>query len=272
MKLRIAFSTFLNSVPLGWSFLEGPLRDEFEVTPALPADCADQLAAGAVQIGLIPSIEYQRIPDLRIIPGMAVACSSRVRSVLLVQRREGGEIRTVALDMSSRTSVVLAKLLLEAKVGLRPVYVPHVPKLNVMLDDCDAAILIGDNALQVTVEEYQVTDLAKAWIEWQQLPFVFAFWACRTDGPLPPDLVPTFEQAKEYGLRCRPEIAARYSKTLGLPESFLAGYLLENVDYRLGSRHIEGLEKFYALARLHGLLPDLRPVRFLTAGAPVGTA
>lgn len=225
-------------------------------------------------MGLIPSIEYQRIPKLQIIPGISVASTSRVRSVLLVQRREVEEVRSVALDTSSRTSVVLAKLLLELRMGLKPRYIPHPPDLDVMLRNCDAAIVIGDRALQIALEDFRITDLAEAWIEWQHRPFVFALWACRSDTSHAGEFAGIFKQAKEYGLASRPQIAASYAESLSLPEPFLLKYLSENVDYDLGPSHIEGLSRFYALAREKDLIAELRPVRFLnldTSNTPAVT-
>ncbi len=271
MKTRISLVEYLNSAPLGWSFLNGPLKGRFEVIPSVPSRCADLLASGEVDVGLIPSIEYQRIPNLAVIPGMSIACTSSVRSILLVQPPARTEIRSVALDTSSRTSVVLAKLLLELKMGLRPEYVPHVPDLDAMLKSCDAAVIIGDRALRVEPEGYRVTDLAEAWISWQHVPFVFAFWACRCDVLLPPDLTDIFRQAKEYGLAARPQIASSFSVSLGLPEPFLLSYLSDNVDYEMGPDHLRGLARFYSLAREEELIPDVIPVRFLDAGARVET-
>ncbi len=257
--------SYLNAAPLGWSFLSGPLKGKLEVRPSVPSRCADQLASGEVDIGLIPSIEYQRIPDLQIIPGMSIAAASRVRSVLMVQPPEARPIRRVALDVSSRTSVALARVLLEMKMGLRPEYVTQAPDVSRMTRSCDAAVIIGDEALKLKVEDYTVTDLAEAWIGWQGLPFVFAFWACRRDLSCSFDLAGLFNEAKEYGLRAKPEIAARYSRDLGLPEPFLIDYLSSNVDYRLGSDHVEGLWRYYSLTHAMGLIPQLQPLRFLGA-------
>ncbi len=270
MKTRISLVEYLNSAPLGWSFLHGPLKGRFEIIPSVPSRCAEQLENGDVELGLIPSIEYQRIPDLRIIPGMSIAASSTVRSVLLVQSPALPEIRSVALDTSSRTSVVLAKLLLELKMGLRPEYVPHSPDVDTMLQECDAAVIIGDKALQVSPERYRITDLAEAWIGWQGKPFVFAFWACRKDAVLPRELPALLSQAKEYGLAARPQIAASYARVLNLPEQFLLRYLAENVDYELGPKHVEGLVRFYNLARARGFIQDLKAVQFLGSEAAVG--
>ena len=144
LKIRISLVDYLNSAPLGWSFLHGPLKGEYEVVLSSPARCAEQLAAGEADIGLIPSIEYQRIPELQIIPGIAVAAVNKVRSVLMVRPRNKRELRSLALDTSSRTSVALIRLLLEFRLGLKPVLVPHPPDLAAMLRACDAALLIGD--------------------------------------------------------------------------------------------------------------------------------
>jgi predicted solute-binding protein len=263
MKLRISLVDYLNAAPLGWSFLHGPLRGRFEVVPSSPASCADQLARAEVDIGLIPSIEYQRIPDLEVIPGIAIAATSAVRSVLVV-RPKGLTIRSVALDTSSRTSAVLVELLLRQRFGLAPELVPHAPDLDAMLRRCDAALLIGDAALRLSPDEFEIMDLAEAWIAWQRRPFVFAFWACRQGLDVPPEeLVGAFHEAKAWGLGARDEIAAVYSKRLGLAPGFLRAYLESNIDYELGAPHLEGLERFYALAAAAGLIPEVRRLRLL---------
>ncbi len=264
MKIRISLVHYLNAAPLGWSFLYGPHRDRFEVISASPARCAEQLALGEVEIGVIPSIEYQRIPNLTIIPGIAIAAVNAVRSVIMVSHR-GRPIRSVALDTSSKTSVELLKLLLEVRMGLRPSYVEHAPDLPAMLRLCDAALLIGDAALRVRPGEYEVLDLAQAWIDWQQRPFVFAFWACRTDAPLPEDLGLTFLEARDWGLGARAEIVRDYARRLDLSEPFLFDYLSQSVNYDMGPGHIEGLQRFYHLAHTRGLIAENHPLRFLPA-------
>jgi chorismate dehydratase len=268
LKLRITLVDYLNAAPLGWSFLCGPHRALFEVVPASPAGCADLLARGEVEIGLIPSIEYQRIPSLRVIPGMAIAASRAVRSVVMARHR-GRRIRSVALDTSSRTSVVLLQLLLRERMGLDPDLIPHSPDPAGMLEMCDAALLIGDTALQLAQPGLDVLDLAEAWIEWQNRPFVFALWVCRgEDARRAGGLVRTFQEAMEWGLAARPEIAQIYARKLDLPASFLQEYLYSNIDYCLDADHLEGLERFYLQAYEAGLIPRNRRIRFLggTAG------
>jgi chorismate dehydratase len=225
--------------------------------------CADQLSRGDVQIGLIPSIEYQRIPCLQIIPDMAIASLAEVRSILLIKPKGIEKINSVALDTNSRTSVALTKILLQAKMGIQPEYVLLPPDPSAMLKRCDAALLIGDAALRIRLEDYDTLDLAAEWVQWQRKPFVCAFWACRTDFTLPDNLNDIFREAKEWGLRRRHEIAAVYAQSLNLPASFLESYLFNNVDYDMSPRHIEGLQKYYELARKENLIPEPRQLHFL---------
>jgi chorismate dehydratase len=269
LKLRVAFSGYLNSAPLGWSFLHGPLKDRFEVLEASPARCADNLARGQADIALIPSIEYHRIPDLTVLPDIAVAASGPVRSVLLVGHRER-ELRTVAVDTSSRTSVVLLKLWLRSVLNSSPEYVPHEPDLPRMLERCDAALLIGDSALCLPPDRYEVLDMAEAWVQWQERPFVFALWACRAGIAETDSVVSLFQEAKVWGLGMRRAIAGNYSRRLNLPVAHLEDYLFHSVDYDLSDRHLEGLRQFYRLAEREGLVSRAQELRFPGSGGPVG--
>jgi chorismate dehydratase len=262
MKIRISLVHYLNAAPLGWAFIHGPFRENFEVLPSSPARCADQLSKGEADIGVIPSIEYQRIPDLQIIPDISIASLGKVRSILMIKPKGKSPIHSVALDTSSRTSVALAKVLLQSKMGIRPEYISCPPDLDRMLERCDAALLIGDPALKVSLADFDATDLAEEWVEWQQKPFVCAFWACRKDASLPPDLNGIFLEAKNWGLKHRREIASTFAKSLNLPAPFLESYLRHNIDYDLEPAHIEGLNQFYQLAKQENIIPDVRPLQF----------
>jgi chorismate dehydratase len=267
LKLRVSFSGYLNSAPLGWSFLHGPLKDQFEVVESSPARCADLLAQGRADIALIPSVEYLRIPDLAIVPDIAVAACGPVRSVLLVAHRER-EIRTVAVDTCSRTSIVLLNLWLRSVLNAVPEFVPHEPDLVRMLDRCDAALLIGDSALSLPAGRYEIQDMAEAWVRWQEKPFVFALWACRAGNAEGDGLAPLIQEAKAWGLGMRRQIAEIYSRRLNLPAADLEDYLFRNVDYDLSDRHLEGLSRFYRLAEEGGLVPVAPQLRFLGGRNP----
>jgi len=263
MAIRISLVHFLNSAPLGWGFLHGPYKEGFEVIPSAPSVCADQLAKGEADIGLIPSIEYQRIPGLAIIPGISIASFEKIRSLLLVKPKWKKEINSVALDTSSRTTAALTKILLYETRGLQPEFVPHPPDLEKMLDRYDAALLIGDAALQINPDDYDTVDLAEEWNRWQKKPFVCAVWACRKSVGFPSDLVETFHAVKKWGLQRFPEIAACYAKSLNLPVAFLEDYLKRSINFDLGPEHIKGLLAFHRLSGKHGLIPNTRPLEFL---------
>ena len=263
MKIKISLVHFLNSAPLGWGFLYGPYRDGFEVIPSPPSVCADQLAKGEVDIGLIPSVEYQRIPDLAIIPGISISSFEKVRSLLLIKHKGKKEIRSVALDTSSRTTAALTRILLHETRGLRPEFVPHPPDPGKMLASCDAALLIGDAALQINPDDYDTIDLVEEWNNWRKLPFVCAVWACRKNVVFPPDIVKTFHAAKEWGLQRFPEITASYAKSLNLSIKFLEDYLKWNINFDLGRAHVEGLREFHRLAEKHRLIPKIHPLEFV---------
>ncbi|MFH1574558.1 MAG: menaquinone biosynthesis protein [Acidobacteriota bacterium] len=263
MKLRVSLVNYLNAQPLGWAFLRGPFRGRYDILPASPARCADLLSEGSADVGLIPSIEYQRIPGLVVLPGMSIAAQNRVRSILLVRRDSRAEVRSVALDHNSRTSAALLRLLLRHRMDLCPDFIPLQPDLAEMLRQCDAALVIGDAALQAPEGAYHVTDLGQMWREWQGKPFVFAFWACRDRSGLPADLGEVFLQAKRWGLDRLEEIALEYSGRLGIPAEALHDYLRCNIDYDLNSEHIEGLNTYYRLAHEAGLVKSLRPIVFI---------
>jgi chorismate dehydratase len=263
MKIRISLVHYLNSAPLGWAFLHGPFQKQFEVFPASPAICADQLLKKEVDIGLIPSIEFQRIAGLRVIPDISISSLGKVRSILLVKPKGKKQVNSVALDASSRTSVALTKILLQKKLDLRPEYISHAPNLDLMLQRCDAALVIGDAALKVRLDDYVTMDLAEEWVRWQHKPFVCAFWACRSDSAIPDELTAVFQEAKTWGLRKRSEIAAVYSKLLDLPTPFLEQYLDQNINFDMGSEHVLGVEAFYNFARGMDLIPELKPLHFI---------
>src|SRR5215475_8016770 len=154
MFMRIAASTYLNSAPLVYSFTQGFLRKKYDfIGDEAPSRCAEMLRSGECEIALIPVIEFQRIPDLRIIPGIAVASKNRVRSVLIASRRPLEEVRRLTLDPSSRTSQALVKILFLRRYGFLPECAEREPAGSVgsrnLLDDADAALLIGDPAMRL---------------------------------------------------------------------------------------------------------------------------
>src|SRR5258708_27271711 len=140
MANKISIVKYLNAVPLAWGILEGPQKELFDPVLSTPAECAEQLAAGKVDIGLIPSIEFQRIKGSRIVPGPAVASLYFVRSVILVSVMPLWKVKTVACDSGSRTSVALAKIIFNEFYHTSPDFRPSEPNLANMLAHSDAAL------------------------------------------------------------------------------------------------------------------------------------
>ena len=192
--LRVSVVRYLNTAPLVWGLEHGRPRLRYRLSYTTPAACADDLRAGRADLGIIPAIEYQRIPGLVLIPHLAVASERKVESVLLISRGPARRARRVALDTSSRTSAALVRILFARHWRREPEYVEAAPELSEMLEKADAALLIGDPALQFLFHSpaaraagltrepnLHVYDLAEEWWRLTNLPFVFALWAVRPE-------------------------------------------------------------------------------------------
>jgi chorismate dehydratase len=279
-KSKISIVKYLNAVPLAWGILEGPQKEEFDPVLSTPAECADQLAQGRVDIGLIPSIEFQRIKGCRIVPGPAVAATHRVRSVILVSVVPLWKVKTVACDSGSRTSVALTKIIFNEFYHTHPDFRPAEPDVANMLAQSDAALLIGDNALKfmevherpnienqkslvrLGAEPLQVFDLAERWRFLTGLPFVFAFWAVREgfkDRPVVDDL----KRSRDFGVANIPTIAEKYSQALQIKKEFLQEYLEKNVHYYMDQTCLEALQLFYEKASHVGAIKSVRGLQFV---------
>jgi chorismate dehydratase len=260
--------------------MQGPQADLFEPVFHTPAECADQLRDGKVDIGLVPSIEFQRLRKTRIVAGPVVACRHRVRSVLLISTKPLFEVKTVAVDTGSRTSAVLARIVFSEFFHIRPDFQPAAPDLAAMLAKCDAAVLIGDAALKFMAqhdlpnaerqkaflkygpEPLEVFDLAERWKFLTGLPFVFAFWAAR-EGFRDEGAAEALRQSREFGVRNIPAIAKRYAEELSLKEEFLQEYLTQNVHYFMDEACADGLRAFYELAAHVGAIKTARSLEFV---------
>lgn len=267
--IRVSAISFLNTAPLLWDFEHGAPRPGFCLEYTVPSACAEQLRAGAADLGIIPVAAYHGIPDLLVIPEIAIATKGTVRSIVLVSRVPMEEIRTVAADTSSRTSVLLARLLFRKWHGGDREFTAMSPDLGAMLAKCDAALLIGDPALTVSRSQYLVYDLAEEWHRLTAKPFVFAFWAVRRAAlaQAPPDLARTFQQSRDHGLEPAnlQQLGREWAPRVGLSEAEVVRYLTENIDYSLDAENLAGMKLFFRYAAEAGLLPQPRPVEFLTA-------
>lgn len=260
MGLRVGIVDFLNSRPLAWGFLTGRMPAELEASYHPPARVADLLAAGELDVGLVPSIELQRIPGLRVLPGLGVCAAHEVRSVLLVSRCEPVEIRRLALDRNSRTSAALVQILLADVWGVRPQAISAAPDVEAMLADADAALVIGDPALRVDRSAYRVLDLAAGWRGLTGHPFVFAVWAVR-EGVEAAGLDELFHRSLALGLAEIDRIVTQAAAGLGLPAAEVREYLTANLGFQPGADEMEGLDEFFRRAAVHGLIERCVAVR-----------
>ncbi len=271
--MRIAASTYLNSAPLVHSFTAGMQRKRvIFIGDTAPARCAQMLANGQCEIALIPVIEYLRIPNLRIIPNVAVASKQRVGSVLLAARCNLASVTKVALDASSRTSQTLVKILLARRYQNQPVYCERTPDVihgcANMFEGTDAALLIGDPTFELKSKAaglgVHLHDLAEEWRGLTGLPFVFAVWAVREDALDDYRRVRLdFEMAKREGVDRIAEIAAQYAATLQRPVPEMLQYLRENVNFDLDEENTAGLREYFRLAHDCGLVERNRALQFV---------
>lgn len=259
--IQVSVVDFLNAAPLAWGLLRGHFGDRFTVSRDVPAVCAEKLRSGAADVGLVPSIAYQTIPGLSLLPDLCIAADGEVRSVLLLTRRPLARVRTVAADPASRTSVALVRVLFGEMHGTQPemVDVPGEPRR--LLDRFDAVLAIGDRALRARTRGLHVHDLAALWKRHTGLPFVFAVWAVAPGVDLGPS-ARLFAFSRALGEGDLDGIVAASRRKLRLSAPALRRYFTEQLSYHLGPREIEGMARFFALAERHGVIRRARKLRF----------
>lgn len=266
--VRIGAVGYLNARPLVFG-LEQDRR--FEVRFDLPARCAELLHAGETDLGLIPSIEFLRGPggadQYRVVPDLAVASRGAVASVAIFTTRDMRDVRSIALDTSSRTSVALTRVMCARVFGIDPVFEGHGPDLPAMLERADAALIIGDKALflesgpqpvgrgsAARMVDVEKIDLGDLWLRTTGLPFVYAFWAGRP-GALGPDEVRTLQRTRDLSLDRIREISELYFPRDAARQQVSDRYLRDNIKYSLGADERSGLELFYRYAAEAGVVP-----------------
>jgi len=271
-RLRIAAINFLNPAPLMWDFehppLDSSLAQRYQIDRMSPAECADRLAAGQADIGLVPIASLAVNPTLRILPGCTIASKSRVRSLLLVHRanRPLTAVRSVAADTASRTTLAYAHILFHQWGNAAVPFLPFSADLDAMLDRADAAILIGDPALlaleeqanrfERTGEELRYVDLAEAWTKHMHVPFVSAVWGIACSSHVEDEIVNDFINSRIHGLENIDSLVAEWSKKLPIPEETIRTYLTTNIHYVLDEECVEGMRVFFRLAAELRVLPE----------------
>ena len=284
-KLRISIVQYLNTAPLVWGFTNGPLHGKYELSFTVPSLCAEALRKGEADIAIIPAIEYQRIDNLVILPGMAIASQHRVRSLLILSKAPIQQARSIALDNSSRSTQALTKILCDQRWGMAPEFFEMPPDTGAMLQEADAAMLIGDPALRLSIEiegsakrgasgeqvcsgsslglngleTLHVYDVVEEWRARTQLPAVLAVWAARPDIATG-EVIADFQESRDFGLSHVSEISEHAAKELNLPKRELERYLTENIDFSLGEGTLPGLSAYFVYAAALGLIPRAKMV------------
>lgn len=260
---RIAASSYLNTAPLIWSFIHGAKQDSVDLyTDKAPARCAEMLSAGEVDAALVPIIEYQRIPDIAIVPDVCVGSRSAVRSVVIASKVNNlKKVKRVALDDSSRTSVALVKIIFREFLGFEPEWQTSQPDLRSMLENNDAALIIGDPAMRIPRDRLRVFDLGTLWHDYTGFGFVFAMWMTRADNARAVRAV-DFVAARDEGLAHLDEIAASQGDQSLSPDE-IKEYLTRNIAFQMDENMTKGMELYFELAQRHGLTERVEPLEFV---------
>jgi chorismate dehydratase len=291
-KLRISIVQYLNTAPLVWGFTNGLLRGKYDLSFTVPSQCAEQLSTGQADVAIIPAIEYQRIDDLVILPDMAIASKKQVRSLLIIARKPIEQVKRLALDRSSRSTQTLTRILCAEKWKIAPEFFEAAPDLTAMLNQADAALVIGDPALRIAVgiekdswpgaegqtvclaatlgiassELLYIYDAVGEWRSLTGLPAVLAVWAARRDIATP-ELAADFLASRDFGMSRIPEICFDATRDLELPQRTLQSYLRDNIDFSLDEENRRGLELYFTHAAKLGLIPQAKPIEFVAAKA-----
>ena len=260
-RVRLGAVGYLNARPLVYGLERLP---RFDLRYDTPSECARLLHAHTIDVGLIPSIEYLRGPHAyAFVPGPAVTSRGPVASVAIYTRVEPRDIRSIAMDTSSRTSVALATVMARRAFGVSPEAVPMAPDLDAMLARADAALIIGDLALFLDHEAagVQKIDLGRLWTESTGLPFVYAVWAGWPDAMSSED-VRLLQRARDEGVADADGVARAYYPDDPARQAVARRYLRDNIRYVLGAEELEGLRTFYRYAAETGLVPSAPELQF----------
>jgi len=229
--------------------LHGDQREAVDLSFRIPSECATEVACGAADVGIIPSVELNQ-NDYGRVRGLGIASRGPVRSILLVSSKPFREIQTLAGDLSSRTSVALARIILARRYGTEPRVVPHAPDLTSMLHTADAALIIGDPALQIDPQTLglRALDLGAEWSDMTGLPMVFAIWAGRKEA-VTPEVEAMFHASYQFGRKHLDEIIRMEAGSRGISEELARQYLTRHIVCELGGAEYRGLELFLEYAR-----------------------
>ena len=281
---------YLNTAPLVWGFTNGKLAGKYDLTFTVPSQCAEALRTGTADIAIIPAIEYQRIPGLVVLPDLAIASQNRVRSLLIVAKKPIEQVGSIALDRSSRSTQALTRILAAEHWNISPEFFESEPNLTAMLQRADAALLIGDPALRLSIaiekkstvspqgravcqaatlgipgsEIFHVYDVVGEWRKYSSLPAVMAVWAARPE-VVTTELLADFAASRNFGLTQIPAICQEAARELELPQPDLESYLRQNIDFSLGEENRRGLERYLHESAKLGLIGREKKIEWAVA-------
>lgn len=241
--LKLGVVPYLNPLPLYFSLRNRP---DIEIFADFPANLGARLMAGEFDAALLPIADHIRGIGNGILGDGIVGATGEVRSVMLFSNVPIDQIHSVALDTSSHTSVNLIRIILRDFYGLNPTYKQHPPQLKEMLAAADAAVLIGDPALEAAQNpgDMLVYDLANEWQKGTGLPFVFAAWVVGPKLQNREELEELLNSARDEGEKQIAEIVAANPICTALPDDVVTSYLTDTIQYHLTSAHRAGLEEF----------------------------
>jgi len=247
-RVRIGAVAYLNTRPLVYGLENGSAGARIELSYDVPSRLAERMRAGELDIALLPIVEYARIPDLEIVPGLGITTRGPSRSVLLVTRKPIEQIETVALDPESRTSNVLVQVLLHRIWQRQPRFVPGPRDRDSALESADAVVRIGDKALfELPPQGSEVYDLGDVWTHGTGLPFVFAAWIARP-GCVDREIYQALHDARRAGGRNIEHIANEYSFEGHRDPQVAREYLEQNIHFRLGGVEHQAMRLFFKAA------------------------
>jgi chorismate dehydratase len=285
-SLRISIVQYLNTAPLVRGFTHGPLRGKYQLSFTVPSQCAEALRSGAVDLAIIPAIELQRMDGLVVLPNLSIASKKSVRSLLLVSKKPIHEVRHIALDRSSRSTQALVRMLCSKRWHIAPEFFEAAPDLPAMLQQADAALLIGDPALRLAINSEPnakrdaagellfpadlaglhsssplfLYDMVEKWRALTSLPAVLAVWAGKS-AAITPEVVRDFQDSLAFAMQNLQSISAEASRELDLPAEKIRRYLTENIDYTLDDENLRGLRRYFDLAAELGLIKEAKPLQ-----------
>lgn len=241
--------------------MHGPQQADVRLRFEIPSECARTVERGDSMLGLVPVAEIAR-QELDVVPGYGIACHGAVRSILLVSKKPIKKIQKLAADSSSRTSVELARVILREAYGAEPDIMPRPPQLTTMLDECDAALLIGDSALVLDpyTLPYEVLDLGAEWYALTGLPMVFALWAGRV-GARMDALTSVLEGSYRFGRDHVNDIVEMEYERRQVSRELAHEYLTRYIHFPIGDIEWRGLEAFLELSGLKQVRAALAQAR-----------